>query len=112
MSILGRLKGLFSNRQKALSQYRSGMDKAKRKDFPGAVADYSEAIRGLAPASDVMAMALYNRALAYSSIGEDEKAAADLTRVLSTPGLSENVKLAASQRRERLRRRDLADGEK
>ncbi len=109
MSLLNLVKGLFSSRERGLYRYRSGMARAKRKDYPGAILDYTAAIQSLDPSSDVMAMALYNRALAYSAIDQHDKAAVDLTQVLATPGLPENVKLAAEQRRERLRRRDRAN---
>lgn len=105
MSILSWLTGWFSQRGKALTQYRSGMAKAKKLDFAGAIVDYSATIQAPGIPSDVLAMALYNRALAYSALHEDEKAASDLTRVLSTPELPENIKVAAIQRRERIRRR-------
>ena len=55
--------------------------------------------------ADVRAMAIYNRALAYSAIHQDAKAAEDLGVVLQTPGLPESVRTAAEQRRERIRRR-------
>lgn len=109
MSFLSLVKGLFSRRERGLAHYRSGMNRAKRKDYAGAIADYTAAMRSLEPSSDVMAMALYNRALAYSAIDQPDKAAVDLTQVLATPGLPEKIKLAAGQRRERLRRRDQAN---
>jgi hypothetical protein len=82
------------------------MSKANKRDYVGAIADYSAAVELPTIPADVKAMALYNRALAYSSIHEDEKAAADLADVLEMPGLAENVKTAAQQRRERIRRRN------
>jgi hypothetical protein len=51
-------------------------------------------------------MALYNRALAYSTMHEDAKAAEDLAAVLEMPGLPINIKKEAQERRERIRRRD------
>ena len=106
MSVLTWLKSKFSSRAKSLARYRSGMSRAKGGDFAGAILDYSATIQDPGIPSDVMGMALYNRALAYSAIQENEKAAEDLTKVLSMPGLPENIRLAASQRRERIRRRE------
>lgn len=105
MRMINLLKGWFSYRQKALARYRSGMAKAKREDFAGAIVDYSATIQSSGIPIDVKAMALYNRALAYSSLHEDAKAAEDLASVLKIPGLPENIKIAAGQRRERIRRR-------
>jgi hypothetical protein len=99
------LSGLFTQRGKSISVYRSGMAKANKADFAGAIADYSAAIQTPKIPPDVKAMAIYNRALAYSALDEDEKAAADLASLLEMPGLPENIQLAAQQRRARIRRR-------
>jgi hypothetical protein len=82
------------------------MSKAKNGDFAGAVLDYSATIEAAGISNDVLGMALYNRALAYSAIHENDKAAEDLARALSIPGLPENIKVAAIQRQERIRRRE------
>lgn len=82
------------------------MAKARRRDFPGAIADYSAAIESPTIPADVKAMALYNRALAYSAVDDHAKAADDLAAVLEMPKLPENIKTAATERRERIRRRD------
>lgn len=104
--MLNWLKSRFSSRGKHLALYRNGMSKAKKGDFAGAVLEYTSAIDAEGISNDVLAMALYNRALAYSAIQESDKAAEDLTRALSIPGLPENIKVAAIQRQERIRRRD------
>ncbi len=99
------VKSWLSHRGKTLALYRSGMAKATRRDYDGAIADYAAAIESPHIPNDVKAMAIYNRALAYSAIHEDDKAAEDLAALLEMPGLPENVKTAALQRRERVRRR-------
>lgn len=81
------------------------MTKANRKDYRGAIAYYSNAIEIPDIPDDVRGMVLYNRALAYSSIDEDEKAALDLEEMLKISGLPEKVKTAAIRRRERIRKR-------
>lgn len=82
------------------------MAKAKKEDWAGAIADYSACIRSPGLSNDVLAMSLYNRALAYSAVRQDDKAAQDLDAVLKVPGLPEKIKIAAGQRQERIRRRD------
>jgi hypothetical protein len=109
MSFAEWLKSLVSTRGKTLSIYRSGMAKANRRDYKGAIADYSAAIESPEIPPDVKAMAIYNRALAYSAIHQDDKAADDLATVLAMPGLPENIMTAAQQRRERIRRRGEED---
>ena len=106
MSFTTWVKSCFSHRGKALSLYRSGMARASKHDFAGAIADYSAAIRAPHIPKDVKAMAIYNRALAYSAIHEDEKSVEDLAAVLEMPGLPKNIKTEAQERWERIRRRD------
>ena len=106
MSLTRWVKSWLTHRGKALSLYRAGMAKANRRDYDGAIADYSAAIRAPDIPTDVKAMAIYNRSLAYNAIHEDAKAAEDLAALLEVPGLSERIKTEAHQRRERIRKRD------
>jgi hypothetical protein len=106
MGGLSWLLGVLSRRSKSLSGYRKGMKKAKKGDFAGAIADYSTTINSSGIPHDVLGMALYNRALAYSALHQDELAATDLTKVLEMRGLPEEISTAARHRRERIRRRD------
>jgi len=105
MGLVRWLSSLVSRRGKALAMYRSGMAKARKNDYLGAIGDYSKAIGAPDIPSDVKAMAVYNRALAYAAINEDKKAADDLAALLKMPGLPENISTQARQRRERIRRR-------
>lgn len=104
--MLNWLKSKFSSRAKHLALYRNGMSKAKQGDFAGALLDYTATINAAGIPDDVLGMALYNRALTYSALHENEKAAEDLSKVLMMPGLPENIRVAASQRQERIRRRE------
>jgi hypothetical protein len=99
------VKKFLSNRGRAVSLYRSGMAKAIRHDYDGAIADYTAAIRESNIPANVKAMVLYNRALAYSATHEDEKSVKDLADVLEMPGVPQNVIAQARQRQERMRRR-------
>ena len=98
-------KSLFSHRGKAISLYRSGMAKATDRDYDGAIADYSAAIEMPKIPADVRAMAIYNRALAYSAIDDEAKSVEDLSTLLDLREIYENIRTAVQQRRERLRRR-------
>ena len=106
MSFVNWFKSFYSPRAKALVSYRRGMHKAKLGDFNGAITDYTQVIDTGDVPSDVLGMALFNRGLAYSALQETAKAATDLTQVLGIQGLPDNIKVAAAQRRERLRRRE------
>jgi hypothetical protein len=85
------------------------MKKASKQDYPGAIADYTSAVEAQHAPDDVIAMAIYNRALAFSAIQENEKAANDLDTVLKMPGLAVEVETAARKRRERIRKRSERD---
>lgn len=104
--MFGWLKGLLSKRSRALSLYRSGIKRAEKKDFEQAVADYTAAIDAEKTPGDVTAMATYNRALAYSAMGNEEQAAHDLAAVLQLPSLPARIREAAVQRQERIRQRE------
>ncbi len=106
VSFAAWLRGCLSHRRKALSLYRRGMTKANKRDYEGAIADYSAAIEASRIPEDVKAMTIYNRALAYSAMQEDLRAAEDLAAVLEMPGLPLNIKTHAQQRREWIRQRD------
>jgi hypothetical protein len=105
MGLLRWLSSLASRRGKALSLYRSGIVRAKRADYAGAIEAYSAVIDMPGAPEDVKGMAIYNRALAYAAIDQDAKAADDLAAMLHMPGLPENIIIQARQRRERIRRR-------
>ncbi len=106
MTLIDWFKSLYSRRAKSLLSYRRGMHKAKLGDYKGAISDYTQVIETGNVPNDVLGMALFNRGLAYSALQETEKAATDLTKVLGMQGLPDNIKVAAEQRRERLRRRE------
>ncbi|MGO9115635.1 MAG: hypothetical protein ACLP9L_41035 [Thermoguttaceae bacterium] len=107
MSFIDWVKSCFSHRGRAVSLYRSGMAKANKRNYAGAIADYSAAIHEPHLTPDVKAMILYNRALAYSAMHEDAKSAEDLAAVLEMPRLSHEIRTQAQQRRERMRRRNV-----
>jgi hypothetical protein len=105
MGVLSKMFGGFSARGKATTLYKRGMQRASDRDLEGAIEDYTEVIEmGKAP-TDLKAMALMNRALAFSRSGKDEKAHADLDRVLAMPDAGAQVKAAATEKIQRMKRR-------
>ena len=106
MGILTWIQTRLSQRGKALALYRSGMRKAGKGDFQGAIADYTTVIESLEAPDDLKAMTIYNRALAYSATHAADRAADDLNKVLKMPGLSQDIKTAALRRKERIRKRE------
>lgn len=102
MNLIRWVKSLLTHRGQGLALYRAGMLKANNGDYAGAINDYSAAIRAPDIPTDVKAMATYNRAIAYSAIKEDALAAEDLAAMLEMPGLSEEIRTAAHNRRVRI----------
>ena len=105
MSLSTWFSGLFSQRGKANSLYQRGMKKAHAQDLEGAIADYSAVIDDKASPADLKSMSLFNRALAYSIQKKYDEANADLERVLAIPQTPPNLKDAAKQKLERIRKR-------
>ena len=57
MNLIRWIKSLVTHRGKALSLYRAGIASANKRDYHGAIANYSEAIRAPDTPIDVKAMA-------------------------------------------------------
>jgi hypothetical protein len=95
MSLVKSLRRLFSGGGKAAALYERGMVKAKRDDWSGAVADYTAAIDAANVPRDVKAMALFNRALAYAHLGNQERADEDLHATIGMPDAPIQIKTSA-----------------
>ncbi len=105
MSLMSKVFGSFSNRGKATALYRRGMQKAGDRDLDGAIDDYTAVVEMKGAPPDVVAMALLNRALAYSRVHDDTKATIDLDRVIAMPGATQQVIDAAHEKLHRMKRR-------
>jgi outer membrane protein assembly factor BamD (BamD/ComL family) len=105
MGLLAKLFAALSARGRATALYKRGMEKAGNRDLEGAIADYTAVIDYKRAPPDVVAMALLNRALAYSREHDDRKATADLDRVLSMKGATQQVISAAHEKLHRMKRR-------
>lgn len=91
-----------SVRGTALSLYKRGMTRANRHDPLGAANDYTAVVQMRDAPTDVVAMALYNRALLFAAANDAAKAAEDLNAVLATPAPLPKIKSAARQKLERM----------
>ena len=105
MSLISKVFGSFSNRGKATTLYKRGMQKAGDRDLEGAIGDYTGVVDMQGAPADVVAMALLNRALAYSRVHDDTKATADLDRIIVMPGATQQVIDAAHEKLHRMQRR-------
>jgi hypothetical protein len=105
MSILGRLSNFFSRGGRDDNRMQQAMDHAHAKRPGEAIAIYDSLISSKGTSPTVRARALFNRALAHSSMKDDEKALADLESVISMSGTPENVLNAARNQIVRVRNR-------
>ena len=105
MSLISKVFGSFSSRGKATALYQRGMQKAGDRDLEGAIDDYTAVVDMKGAPTDVVAMALLNRALAYSRVHDDTKATIDLDRVIAMPGATQQVIDAAHEKLHRMKRR-------
>ncbi len=107
MNVVGWLKNAFSARRKAMWNYRRGMARAKRRDHEGALDAYSAAIELSDVPADVIAMALYNRALVNVAAGDDAKGVDDLDAILAMDGamVIANIRTMARQKLAKMKSR-------
>jgi len=106
MSFFGRLASLFSRTGRNDSLLRQGMDHASANRPTKAIEIYDSLIDSKSANVTVRSRALFNRALAYSSLKDDVKATADLEEVVAMPGVPDNVITAARTQLIRVRNRE------
>jgi hypothetical protein len=98
MGLMTTLKALFSAGGKATAIYQRGMEKAKKRDFAGAIADYTAVIDANHSPADIKAMSHFNRALAYSAEGDHHQAHKDLEVVMAMDAAPHHIKSAAKEK--------------
>jgi hypothetical protein len=105
MAILKRLANWFSRGGRDENTLRIAMDHAHARRPAEAIAIYDSLVKDKGSSCSVRARALFNRALAHSSMKNDQKALADLEEVVALPGVPENVLSAAREQLVRVRNR-------
>jgi tetratricopeptide (TPR) repeat protein len=105
MSFLSQLANLFTRAGRDDNRLRLGMDHAHANRPEKAIDVYDSLLNCKTTSPTVRARALFNRALAYSSLKDDTKAIADLEQVLAMPAAPENVVTAARNQLIRVRNR-------
>jgi hypothetical protein len=95
MGFFGQLANLFSRSGRDENRLRKGMDHAHAKRPAQAIAIYDSLLNCRGTSPTVRARTLFNRALAYSSMKNDQKAISDLEEVVSMSAAPENVLGAA-----------------
>jgi len=105
MSIFKRLANWFSRGGRDDNRLQVGMDHAHAKRPAEAIAVYDAIVNAKGGSSSLRARALFNRALAHSSLKNDQQAILDLEEVVSFQGTPENVRSAARNQLVRVRNR-------
>jgi hypothetical protein len=105
MSILSRLSNFFTRTGRDDNRMHEAMQLAHLDRPAEAIPIYDALLNSKGTSSTVRARALFNRALAHSSLKDDAKAIADLESVVSMPGTPENVLAAARNQLVRVRNR-------
>jgi len=105
MSFFGKVAGLFSRNSREESSLLEGVEHVKAKRPEKALDIFNSLLATPTVSTTVRASALYNRALAYSALDDDEKAIDDLKKVLALPGCPDNVLTAAKTRMARVKKR-------
>ena len=105
MGIFTRLTGFLTKSGRDNDLLLQALEHAKAKRPEQAIAIYSKLVDAKSTSDTARARALFNRALAYSAMKEDEKALLDLERVLGLPNVPDNVMSAARDRLTRVKRR-------
>jgi hypothetical protein len=95
MGFFAHLANLFTRFGRDESRLKQAMDHAHAKRPDKAIAIYDALVHAKGTSAVVRSRALFNRALAYSSIKDDAKALADLKEVIAMPAAPENVVTAA-----------------
>jgi len=105
MNFFRRIAGRFTARGRALAQVDQGMICANNNESDNAIKHYTDVVNSLETPGDVKAMALFNRALVYTTIGKERQATEDLKAVLRTPGTIAKIKKSASDKLVRMQRK-------
>lgn len=105
MNLIQRLFGQFTARGRALTKISKGRACADNRDSEEALKHYGEVVSSSEAPRDVIAMALFNRALVYTTIGRESDATQDLNTVLNMPESIAEIKRSASDKLVRMRRK-------
>lgn len=105
MNFFERIAGRFTIRGRALSQVDQGMDCANKSESDDAIKYNSSVINSTDSPWDVKAMALFNRALVFTTTQKIIEATQNLKAVLCMPEAKAKIKKSASDKLVRMQRK-------
>jgi hypothetical protein len=105
MNLFKSILGRFTVRGRALAKVAKGRVCATNRDPDSAIKYYTEVVDSSESPGEVIAMALFNRALVYSTTGRQCEATEDLKAILCMPEAIAEIKESASDKLVRMRRK-------
>lgn len=105
ISFFNRIFGRFTARGRSLSLVDQGMAYANSHSPNLAIKKYTEVIGTSESPGDVIAMALFNRALVYTTISKEIEAEADLRAIQKMPDATAIIQRSASDKLVRMERK-------
>ena len=109
MNVFGKITARFTARGRALAQVDQGMACANNAEPDNAIKHYTDVINASETPRDVKAMALFNRALVYTTIDDEPRATFDLKAILKMPEAMTNIKKSANDKLVRMQRKRTRD---
>lgn len=105
MDLLSRFANWFSRQGRDENQLNAALELARGGEPAKAIEIYSALLRAGDTSATTKARALFNRALAYSSLNDDPLAIADLKQLTVQADVPDNVRSAARTQLVRLNNR-------
>ncbi len=105
MNFIKRFTDRFTARGRVLALVEQGMALAKKNESGKAVTLYSKVIDSSETPRDVVAMAMFNRALAFTAIDKPKEAEQDLKAIIAMPESMTQIKKSASDKLVRMKRK-------
>lgn len=105
MNLWKRMASRFTTRGRALAKVSNGRNCADKSESDNAIKYYTDVVDTSESPRDVIAMALFNRALVYAAIGKLNQATEDLKAILGMPEANTKIKKSASDKLVRMQRK-------
>lgn len=105
MNFFKRFTDRFTARGRVLALVEQGMKLAKKNESGKAIELYSKVINSLEAPRDVIAMAMFNRALAHSASDNEKEAEQDLKAIMAMPESLTQIKKSANDKLVRMKRK-------
>ena len=104
MNLFRKITARFTARGRALARVEHGMACANNAEPDNAIKHYTDVVNAPESPRDVKAMALFNRALVYTTIGKEPQAKVELKAILEMPEATAKIRRSANDKLVRMQR--------